>query len=85
MEDAMIIQKMKELADLIGYKFNNITFIKEAMHCQIVHKVGDGENRKNYTNDSLATLGDSILKFILTEHLFDKGYDKKDITEIKKH
>lgn len=50
------------------------------MHCQIIHKIGDGKNRKNYTNDRYATLGDTILKFILTEYLFDKGYDKAEIT-----
>ncbi len=32
----------------------------------------------------LYTLGDSILKFILTEYLLDKGYDKGEITKRKK-
>ena len=80
MEEKFIIDKMYELAKLIDYEPVDITFLKEAMHCQIVHKTDDGKNRKNYTNDSYATLGDAILKFILTEYLFDKGFDKAEIT-----
>ena len=53
------------------------------MYCQRIHSSGDGKNRRNYTNDSLATLGDSLLKFILTEYLFDNNYDKADITQKK--
>ena len=74
---------MIELSKLINYEPSNISFLQEAMHCQIMHKYGDGVNRKNYTNDSYATLGDTILKFILTEYLFDKGYDKDEITHKK--
>ena len=75
-----IIPKMKELADLIGYEYDNVEHLSNAMHCQIVHKQTDGKNRKNYTNDSYATLGDALLKLILTEYLFDRGYDKGEIT-----
>ena len=83
MEEKIIIHKMIELAKLINYEFNDISFLQKAMHCQIIHKNGDGKNRKNYTNDSFATLGDAILKCILTEHLLDKGYDKAEITQEK--
>ncbi len=82
-DDKIITSKMKELANLINYELNDISFIKKAMHCQIIHKIGDGKNRKNYTNDSYATLGDAILKFVLTEYLFDKGCDKAEITQKK--
>lgn len=83
MNDEYIIAKMIELAKLIDYKFNDISFIQKAMHCQIIHKNGDGKNRKNYTNDRYATLGDAILKFVLSEYLFDKGCDKAEITQRK--
>ena len=83
MEDKIIIPKMYELATLIDYEVSDISLLKQAMHCQIIHKSGDGKNRKNYTNDSLATLGDAVLKLILTEYLFDKGYDKAKITKEK--
>ncbi len=83
LEINVIESKMYELARSIDYLPNNINYLTEAMHCQIIHSESDGKNRKNYTNDSLATLGDSLLKFILTEYLFDKDYDKADITTKK--
>ena len=83
LEKNTIIAKMNELAVRIDYIPNDINYLTKAMYCQIIHSESDGKNRKNYKNDSLATLGDSLLKFILTEYLFDKGYDKADIT-IKK-
>lgn len=83
MDDEIIVFKMIELAKLIDYKPLNISFLQRAMYCQIIHKDGDGKNRKNYTNDSFATLGDALLKFILTEYLFDKGCDKAEITRQK--
>ena len=82
-DEKIVTQKMIELAELIGYKPTKISYLQKAMHCQIIHKASDGRNRKNYTNDSFATLGDTILKFILTEFLFDKGYDKAEITKRK--
>ncbi|MDE7439107.1 MAG: hypothetical protein K2N23_01175 [Clostridia bacterium] len=83
LEKNVIVSKMHELAVLIDYVPNDITYLAKAMHCQIIHNLGDGKNRKNYTNDSLATLGDSLLKFILTEYLFDIGCDKAEITTKK--
>lgn len=83
LEKTTIESKMYELAKLIGYVPNDISYLENAMRCQLIHSLGDGKNRKNYTNDSLATLGDSILKFILTEYLFDNGYDKAKITTKK--
>ena len=80
MENEIIIPKMQELAKLINYEPNNISFLQKAMHCQLIpHENGN----KSYTNDSYATLGDAILKFVLTEYLFDKGYDKAEITQKK--
>ena len=83
MEEKVINDKMIELAKMIDYDVKNMKYLKQAMHCQIIHKLKDGKNRKNYTNDSLATLGDAVLKLILTEYLFDKGYDKAEITKEK--
>ena len=83
MEKSFIETKMIELSKLINYTYNDLSCLENAMHCQIIHKDGDGKNRKNYTNDRYATLGDSILKFILTEYLFNKGFDKADITQKK--
>jgi len=54
------------------------------MYAKKIENKDDGKHRKNYENDALATLGDSILKFILTEYFFDKVQDKKYITDEKK-
>ena len=83
MEDNVIIPKMYELAKLINYQANDISYLKKAMYCQRLHNLEDGKNRKKYTNDSLATLGDAVLKLILSEYFFDKGYDKAEITKEK--
>ncbi|MDE5601970.1 MAG: hypothetical protein K2J16_05675, partial [Clostridia bacterium] len=83
MNKEYITRKMKELAALIDYEYYDISHLSNAMHCQIIHKDGDGRNRKNYTNDSYATLGDAILRFIIAEYFFDRGCDKGDITENK--
>ncbi|MDE5855573.1 MAG: hypothetical protein K2H06_00850 [Anaeroplasmataceae bacterium] len=72
MEAESIRIKMLELSSLINYEPSDLSFLEKAMHCQIIHSEYDGKNRKNYTNDSLATLGDSILKFVLVEFLYDK-------------
>ena len=81
MEEGTIISKMQKLAKLIDYDVVDIRFLQEAMHCQkIERKKEDGKKRKNYTNDNYATLGDAILKFILSEYFFDKKYDKAEIT-----
>ena len=76
--------KMQDLAKLIKYSYKDLSYLEKAMHCQIVHGGKDGKNRKNYTNDSFATLGDALLKFILTEYLFDYGYDKNVISQNRK-
>lgn len=83
MTEEYINQKMFELAKRIDYKPKDISFLKAAMYCQITHKKDDGKHRKNYTNDRYATLGDTILKFVLTEYLFDKERDKDEITQEK--
>ena len=83
MEEKLIKNKMIELTNLINYQPKDISFLEKAMHCQIIHSEYDGKNRKNYTNDSLATLGDSILKFVLADYLYDEGYDKFQITKMK--
>ena len=78
MEKKVIIDKMYELAKLIDYAPNNIEYLKEAMYCQSL------ENKKDeYADESLATLGDAVLKLILTEHLYRKHYNKAEITNVK--
>lgn len=84
MNEKLIKEKMKTLALLLSYEYNDIKYLCNAMRSSLIHNEGDGKNRKNYSNDALATLGDSILKFVLTEKLFLENKNKGEITEIKK-
>ena len=84
LNDREIEVKMKELARRLEYKYSDISWLKKAMLAEKIIGKDDGINRKNYKNDALATLGDSILKCILVEYFFDKREDKKYITDAKK-
>ncbi|MCH5165859.1 MAG: hypothetical protein J1G01_05605 [Clostridiales bacterium] len=84
MTNEEIENKMYELANKIDYESTNISHLKKAMYCKSIHKDGDGKNRKNYTNDNYATLGDALLKCILTEYFFQHDYDKSEITNKRK-
>lgn len=81
MEKKRIIEKMKQLSDLIHYDPGDITHLTNAM-CVNVLDNGNTSN-KEYYNSSLATLGDTVLKMIITEKLYLEGKDRGDIT-IKK-
>lgn len=69
--------RMKELAQLLDYKYHDLSHLSSAMYCQVEEKYND------YKNDAMATLGDAVLKLVLTEYLFDLGLDKNEITEKK--
>lgn len=81
MNKKLINLKMKELAKRINYKYKNLNYLKSAMYSKKIKQTNDGKHRTNYTNDSLATLGDAVLKLIISEINYDNNYDKKDITE----
>lgn len=84
MEKEYIIRKMYELADKIEYEVNDISYLKEAMRSDILHEKNDGCNRKNYSNDAMATVGDTILKFVLSEYFYNLGgNDRENITSLK--
>ena len=72
-----ILARMRKLAELISYDYHDLSYLSLAMYCE-------KENAKNdYTNDAMATLGDAVLKLVWSEHLFDKGLDKDEITARK--
>lgn len=84
LSDIEIEEKMNEFANRLGYEYCDISWLKWSMNAKKIENKDDGKHRKNYENDALATLGDSILKFVLTEYFFDKVQDKKYITDEKK-
>lgn len=85
LDQSIINEKMKELAKQLNYAYDNISFLARAMYSQSYYSERDGKNRENHTNDALATLGDSLLKFFLTDLLYNELTDdqpnKQQITE----
>ena len=55
----------------------------DAFNVTKMNTAGDGKNRKNYKNCSLATLGDAAIKLFLSEKYFLEDKDKAQITEEK--
>jgi len=81
MEEKRIIEKMEQLAKQIHYEPKDISYLAKAM---CVNKLENGNtSNKEYTNGSLGTLGDAVLKLIITEKLYLEGKDRGEITEIK--
>ena len=74
---ASILTRMQELAKKLGYDPRDLSHLCAAMYCK------KEQGRGNYTNDAMATVGDAVLKLIWSEHFFDKGLDKDEITEKK--
>lgn len=81
MDNARIEKKMLELAEFLGYEFNDLTYLKKAMNCTRIHRNGDGGNRDNCENSALSTLGDAVLKLVLTDYYFEQDDDCGSITK----
>lgn len=77
MKQENIIEKMQELEEKLKYKFKNINFLSKAMNATII-------KAKNYENSALATLGDSILKAILSLHFYEDNITMAELTDRKK-
>lgn len=73
----IIRERMRELAKRLDYEYRDISHLCAAMFCKQEERYND------YTNDAMATLGDTVLKLVLAEHFFDLGMDKDEITKRK--
>ncbi len=82
MDKELIGNRMKELAEHIGYEYKDISWLEKAMYCKVVGHRGGGKNRDNYSNGQLASLGNAILKMIVADELFDQD---KSLGEIDNH
>ena len=83
MMDKDIIRKhMEKLQDKIKYRFHNVKLLEEAMYAERVHTENEGRNHKEYTNDKIAIVGDSVLKLVLSDFLFcnPAKYNIRDMT-----
>ena len=86
MDWSRIEKEMHELEIKLGYTFKNISYLSEAMKSQKLVKISsDGKNQKEYSNEALAFLGDTVIKFLIAKHLYGDGIDKrKGVMTIKK-
>ena len=82
MERQEIDAKMHALEEKIGYHFKNIQHLAKAMGAiKRAHAKDDGKNNKSYQNDAYATIGDALLKAVLSDILYKNGATTKmDIT-----
>ena len=79
MDQSRIEKEMHELETKLGYTFEDISLLAEAMKSQKLEKLpGDGDNQKEYSNEALAFLGDTIIKFLIAKFLYeDKAGENK--------
>ena len=86
MEQSRIEKEMHELETKLGYTFRDISLLAEAMRSKKIEKFPtDGKNQKEYSNEALAFLGDTIIKFLIAKHLYGDGIDRrKGVMTIKK-
>ena len=79
-----IDERMRGLEEKLGYRFRDIRNLTDAMCAIKLARPGSGINSKDYYNESLAVVGDSVLKTVLSDLLFKQGLYKGDLTEVKK-
>ena len=66
----LIEENMQELEKKIEYYFKDISLLARAMGTIKIPIPDQGKNNKEYANSGLATLGDAILKAVLTDILY---------------
>lgn len=66
----LIKENMRELEKKIKYHFKDISLLARAMGAIKIEIPDQGKNNKEYANSVLATLGDAILKAVLTDILY---------------
>ena len=77
MGNERIEKEMRALESKLQYSFNDISLLAKAMCSIKIEILGQGKNASEYENEGLATVGDAILKFVLTDILSKKGTETK--------
>lgn len=75
--------KLRELMEKIGYEFDDIKLLKEALiHRSYANEHGEIEN---INNERLEFLGDAVLDLISTEYIYTKEKDDNegDLAKLK--
>ncbi len=83
MDNKIIQEKMKELSTLIDFNFKNIEWLVKAMNAKKYDVEGEGKNHKEYANDTLATVGDAVLKLVVSNYLYNEKITKRGIDRPK--
>ena len=83
MNKEIIIKEMHELEVILKYEFNDIEWLAKAMESILIKKTS---SKKQYSNDSLAFVGDAILKLVISDKLYrnDNVIIKGELTDAKK-
>ena len=75
---------MHELETKLGHTFKDISLLSNAMKSQKLEKAMKSQkleklrnNQKEYSNEALAFLGDTIIKFLIAEYLYGDGNNKR--------
>jgi dsRNA-specific ribonuclease len=84
MDNERIEKEMHELEILLHYPFRNIRNLAKAMGSIKLEIPGQGKNGSEYSNEGLATVGDTILKFVLADKLYREGITAKGQITSKK-
>ena len=84
MDKKRIEKEMKELEDLLHYHFIDISWLAKAMGSIKISIAGQGKNGSEYSNEGLATVGDSILKSVIADKLYREGVTTKGEITAKK-
>ena len=71
MDWSRIEKEMYELEAKLGYTFKDISLLAEAMKSQKLETIpDDGDNHDEYSNESMAFFGDTIIKCLLAKYLY---------------
>ncbi|MCJ2557335.1 MAG: ribonuclease III domain-containing protein [Candidatus Thermoplasmatota archaeon] len=78
-------ERIRRIGEILEYNFSNEDLLLRALtRRDLAEKLTQkGKTGKEVEHqEALATLGDAVLKAVLTEHLFDSGYEEKgEITD----
>lgn len=69
------MQKIRAVEGILGYEFSDRTILRRALTREAYAKERGDEDEDREDQETLSTLGDGILKAILTEKLFSAGLE----------
>ena len=78
MKDIYQTSPINELEEKLGYKFNDITLLENAMvHSSFVNEAKHHDGKLS-DNERLEFLGDSVLSIVITDYLYNNCPKKKE-------